>query len=234
MVAASVPLGSARAEVEEAEREGGGDLPPRAGTVAFLAPGEAPSRAARRAVLGSYGLLEDRDDLAVLSSQELRRALAGLPAAGEGDDPLSDVRQLVRESGGDGRRDALARLGQRLDVDLLITVRQAGEELEVRAFDVARGAFYRGTLMLPALAEPDEDELSGFVLPRARAASAGRGGGGEDAEPRAERPARRSIWSQWWMWVIVGGVVAAAAVVGYVATPTRVEDTGVTLDVVVP
>ncbi len=202
----------------------------RAEAVAFVAAGE-PSGPARRATLRCHQLLEGQEGVAVIESAELRRALAGLPARGEGDDPLADVRALVREAGGDEAREALEQVGGRLDVDLLVTVRQAGGELELRGFNVARGAFYRGTLMLPANEPPEAEEVLAFVLPRARAVVAGAGG---EAEVEEEEPERRSIWSRWWVWVLIGGAVAVAAVVGYFVTPTQVEDTGVTLRVVVP
>ena len=201
-------------------------------TVAFVAPGEAPTRAARRAVLRCHELVEANEDLETLASVELRRALAGLPARGEGDDPLADVRQLVREAGGDDGPEALQQLGHRLEVDLLVTVRQAGEELEYRGFNVERRAFYRGSLMAAAMAPPDEDGITTFVQRRASALESSPDG--EEGEAEEETPRRRSIWGRWWLWVIVGGAVAAAAVVGYVATPNEVEDTGVTLRVHVP
>jgi len=205
-------------------------------TVAFVAPGEAPTRSARRAVLRCHELVEGNEDLATLESRELRRALAGLPATGDGDDPLADVRQLVREAGGDEGREALQQLGHRLEIDLLITVRQAGEELEYRGFNVERGAYYRGTHMAVAVAPPEEEDIIGFILPRARAIASetDEREGEQEGEAEEEGSERRSIWGRWWVWVLIGGAVAGVAVVAYVAAPSEVEDHGVTLRIQVP
>jgi hypothetical protein len=208
-------------------------------TVAFVAPGESPPGEARRAVLRCYELLGPAEGIEVLASTELRRALAGLtPPTGTAadDDPLADVRQLAERARGDQRRPALSRLGERLDVDLLVTVRLVGSELELRAFDVARGAFYRGTLMIPALSPPDAAQVSAFVRPRAAAAAASetpaRASSQAQAEP--EQPRRRRRLGRWWVWVIAGGAAAAAVLVAVLATPREVEDTGVTVRIVAP
>ncbi len=208
----------------------------QAQTVACAAPGptESASRAASRAALRCHSLLEGNEDVEVLESRELRRALAGLPPREvEGqepaEDPLSDVRRLLRRASGDRQSTMLNRLGDRVGVDLLITFKQIGEELEVRAFNTERSAFYRGTLMIPALEPPDEDELAEFILPRAAAASSA--SEGDEEGSGEERPRRRS---RWWTWILVGAAATAAVVVGAVVQPDEVEDTGVTLRIVAP
>lgn len=200
-------------------------------TVAFVAPGESPPGEARRAVLRCFELLEPVEGVEVLESVELRRALAGLPAPEGVDDPLDDVRRFAARAQGDQRRPSLSRLGERLGVDLLVTVRVVGSELELRAFDVTRSAFYRGTLMIPALSPPDAAEVTDFVRPRV-AAAAGASSTQAPAEP--EPPRRRRRGGRWWVWVIAGGAAAAAVLVAVLATPREVEDTGVTVRIVAP
>jgi hypothetical protein len=199
--------------------------------IAFVTPGDAPSSQARRAVLRCHTILDAQEGLVTIPSRELRRALAGLPApAIEGqpeDDPLEDVRRLVQRAEGERLRQSLSRLGDRVGVELLVTVRQVGGELELRAFNVERAAFYRGTLMIPAAAPPDADELIDFVRPRAAALTAAAPGEAEQAQPRRRR-------SRWWIWAIVGGAVAAAALVGYLVQPDEVEDGGVILRITAP
>jgi hypothetical protein len=212
-------------------------------TVAFVAPGEDPPGEASRAVLRCHELLEAVEGVEVLESAELRRALAGLPARPPGaggasveaaDDPLADVRRFAERAQGDQRRPSLTRLGERIDVDLLVTVRLVGSELELRAFDTERGAFYRGTLMIPALSPPEGAELAAFVQPRAAAAAAATPGEAAAAEEPAERPRSARRHGRWWIWVLVGSAAAAAILVGVLATPREVEDTGVTVRIVAP
>lgn len=220
--------------------------------VAFVAPGDSPSRAASRAVLRSFSICDGHENVEVLESVELRRALAGLSPrqiqAESGDnesgdeesesrstdqaqeDPLDDVRRLTRRARGDRMSQSLTRLGSRVGVDLIVTIRQVGQELELRAFNTERSAFYRGTLMIPALEEPDEDQLTEFVLPRVAAV---RTNGESEDDDEEERPNGRRR-NRWWIWVVIGGAVAAAAVIGVLVQPDEVENTGVTLRVVAP
>lgn len=218
--------------------------------VAFVATGESPSRAASRAVLRSFDICEADENVEVLESVELRRALAGFSprqiqaegsdnegggenSASRGDneereDPLADVRRLARRARGDRMSQSLTRLGSRVGVDLIVTIRQVGQELELRAFNPERSAFYRGTLMVLALEEPDEDELTEFILPRVAAVRTNAQG-----EDDTERP-RRGRRNRWWIWVVIGGAVAAAAVIGVLVQPDEVENTGVTLRIEAP
>jgi len=209
--------------------------------VAFVAPGEDPPRTTSRAVLRGFELLDGRDDVEVIDSMELRRALAGLPASADqdqgdgaadsGDDPLADVRRLLRRARGDRLSSSLERLGGRIGADLIITVRQVGREVELRGFNVERSAFYRGTLMLPAASAPDAERVTEFVMPRVAAARSSATHEEPQAEEGEERPRRRN---RWWIWVIVGGAVAAAAVISVLVQPDEVEDTGVTVRIVPP
>jgi hypothetical protein len=195
--------------------------------VGFVAVGEAPP-SVRRAALRCGEALAGREGFAVVESVELRRALAGEPSASPGDDPLADVRALAARADGDRLRESLGRLGERVGLDLVVTLRRVGAEIELRGFDVARGSFYRGTAMISSTAAVDADPLAAFVGPRVRAVAAAAPGADED------RPRPRRRRSRWWVWAIVGGAVAAAALVGYLAQPDPVEDTGVTLRVVAP
>lgn len=203
----------------------------RAQTVAFVAPGGGTSAQLSRVVLQSFLAIEEQDDFDTLSSNEMRRALAGLPAptVDDGaDDPLADVRRLLRRAQGDRLRQSLSRLGDRVGVDLLITVRSVGDEAELRAYNVEREAFYRGTLMISASTAPNTDEILSFVSPRVSALDVGEAEGEEEEE----RPTRRR--NRWWIWAIVGGAVAAAVLVGYLVQPDEVEDQGVNLRITAP
>ena len=217
-------------------------------TVGFVAPGEEPSRSASRAALRAHqpfgqeqasgesaGEAEEEAEaegpsFSVLESAEVQRALAGLgPRDAELDDPLDDVRRLVRRAEGERLRQSLGRLGERLGIDLLVTVRQVGDELELRGFNVERLAFYRGTLMISATDPPQAEALEDFVGPRAGALGDGDPEG--ESEDEQERPRRRN---RWWIWTIIGGAVAAAVLIGYLVQPDEVVDGGVNLRIVGP
>ncbi len=199
-------------------------------SVAFVAVGDDPSPALRRAALLYSEVLAEQDGFDVVQSNEVRRALAGEPATTENDDPLEDVRRLTRQAEGDRLRQSLVRLGERLGLDLLVTLRRSGEEIELRGFDVERSAFYRGTLMVDAMAPVDVSVLGGFVEPRVRATSATpRSRSSDDGDRRRRRPR-----SRWWVLAVVGGAIAAAALVGYLVQPDPAEDLGVTVRIVAP
>lgn len=190
----------------------------------------APTAQASRLALRVAELLDADEDLTVVESQALRRALAGVPAAGEGEDALAEVRRLAAAATGERARSSLSRLGQRLEVDLLVTVGRAGEEAELRAFDVARGAFYRGSLMVPIRGALDRERLVGFVGVRASAAVGETGRAEEAPQPRE----RQSRWGQWWVWAIVGAAVIAVAAVAYFAYPGGGTEQDVRLRLVAP
>jgi len=205
-------------------------------TVGLVVTGE-PTAVASRVALRCATTLEGRDDLEVVESDALRRALAGVPAPEGAEDPLADIRRMAREAAGESPRATLERLGGRLDVDLLVTVRRVGDEAELRAFNVERGAFYRGTLMVPARGAVDADELGEFVAARAGAAGGGAASGdeeGEEGEDGGGGSRGWASWWEWWVWAVVGAAVLGVAAVAYFAFPGGTEDQDVRLRIVAP
>jgi hypothetical protein len=209
-------------------------------TLGCVAPGTAPVGEVRRATLHCFRLLQDDGVWTVLSSAELRRALAGIGRDRAGG-ALAELHTLAQRAQGQGAQAALQQLGHRLGVDLWVSWRGAGQELEVRLYHVGQGAFFRGTLMVPADRAPSSERLLSFLRPRV--AEAERLGQGQttgqrettqEDRPRSESaaagPGRRK---RWWIWGVVAGVVVAAALAGFLLWPQE-EEEALTLRVVVP
>jgi hypothetical protein len=109
-------------------------------------------------------------------------------------------------------------------------VRRADEEAEIRAFDVARRAFYRGTLMVAASGPVDWEAVGSFVQPRVAARRAAE----RPPAARATVRPRSRWWQSWWFWAIAGGAVIAVGTVAYFADPSSGEAEDVRLRIVAP
>jgi len=193
--------------------------------VGVVTPGGSSGSLASAAERYSIALAEAEAVETPLSA-EVRQALRGEPAQSEGADALADVRRHVRASDGSDDASRLSRLGERLGLDALVTARPLGSEVELRVFDVQRGAFYRGTLVLPRQeSSANREELVEFVQVRAAAAA---GLGSESTEAETSSPRRR-----FWVWAIVGAAAAAIAAVALFATPddTVSRDVGLRIDI---
>ena len=209
-------------------------------TVGCVAPGAAPTGEVRRAALYCFRLLQDDGAWAVLSSAELRRALAGIGSETAGG-PLAELQALVQQAQGQEVQSSLQRLGQRLGVDLWVSWRRAGQEIEVRLFHVGQGAYFQGTLMFSADRPPASERLLTFLRPRVAAAErlgqgpvVGPGGAAQNEGPSSASTATGSgRRKRWWIWGVVAGAVVAAALAGFLLWPED-DDESVTLRVVVP
>ncbi|MFW6050217.1 MAG: hypothetical protein ACODAU_03525 [Myxococcota bacterium] len=165
-------------------------------------------------------------DLRAPEDPDLVGALRGEPPPEE-EDGLSDARRARRRLGWGEARDVsvLERIARFTAAHLLLVVRRAPSGPEVEAFDAAAGAFYEGTLALPA----DADTLARFVVPRARAAraralqeppaagpleettAAAPPSPGEDGTPKDEEPAEdeEKRWiAQYWPYLVAGALLA--------------------------